>query len=408
MASISVSPDAGEPRRAGLVQGALAMLMACLPLVALMGLPPAMPKLLAHFSGTPGAAVLTPLVATAPGACVALLAPAAGLLADRIGRRKTALAALALFIVSGLAPLVLDGLWLILASRLVLGVANAALLTIGTTLIGDYFEGETRRRWLAINGVAGSLLISLAMLAGGVLAERGWRGPFLLDLLAVPVFVLALFQLFEPAQHHHPAPETASLAGPFPWRSLGVLAATTLAGSVLFYAEAVQIGLVLDAAGLRSSSLIAAIGAAASIGYPLGSVVFCRLARTWPPAAMSTMAWLLIGAGLVGLGALPDYRAIGLCAFVQQVGGGVLITLLIHQCYERFPFRYRARSMGVWAAFFFAGQFASPLLVSAAGAPLGGLRPAISALGVFALLLAALVAAAFRPSRLRPATAEAA
>jgi len=401
------APDGGR-RRAGVVQGALAMLLACLPLVALMALPPAMPKLLAHFSRTPGAAVLAPLVATAPGACVALLAPAAGLLADRIGRRRTALAALALFILSGLAPLVLDDLWLILASRLVLGVANAALLTIGTTLIGDYFEGEARRRWLAINGVVGSLLITLAMLAGGVLAERGWRGPFLIDLIAVPVFAAALFRLFEPAGRHQQALDPGSAAGPFPWRPLGVLALLTAAGSVLFYAEAVQIGLVLDQAGLKSPSRIAVVGAAASIGYPLGSVVFSRLARGWSPAALSVLAWSLIGAGLFGLGALPDYRAIGLCAFVQQVGGGVLITLLIHQCYERFPFRYRARSMGVWAAFFFAGQFASPLLVSAVGAPLGGLRPAISALGVFALLLAALVAAVSRPSRLRPATAEAA
>ena len=402
MSKTPSSPDASA-RQAGAVQGMLAMLAACLPLVAAMALPAAMPKLEAHFGRTPGAAVLVPMLAAAPAACIALLAPIAGLLADRFGRRRMVLGALVVFTASASLPLMVDNLWLILASRLTLGVANAALLTIGTTLIGDYYDGAARRRWLAVNGVMGSLLISLAMLAGGVLAEWSWRGPFLLGLLGVPALLLCFAYLFEPTHHADLSLDLAQGGEPFPWRSLGVLAGLTVVVSILFYAEALQIGLVLDQAGLKSSGLIAAVGALASTGYPLGSVVFSRLAGRWPARAVSCLGWSLFGLGLIGVGAFGDYRAIGVGGFVQQLGGGVLLTGLIHDCYERFPFRYRARSMGVWAAFFFAGQFGSPLIMASAGAALGGLRPAIAALGFVPLMIAALSAAVGWAVRLRPA-----
>jgi MFS family permease len=384
------------------MQGCLALFAASLPLVALMSLPPALPKLLMHFAHVPHTAVLAPMVAAAPGACVALFAPFAGLFADRIGRRRMVLAAVAVFSASGLVPLLLDDLWLILASRLVLGLANAILLTVGTTLIGDYFEGEARRRWLAFNGVMGSLLITLSMLVGGLLADWTWRGPFLLHLVGLPMFALCYWRLFEPSQRHDEAIGAAAGADAFPWSALLSMALLTLACATLFYAEALQIGLVLDQIGLKSASRIAIVGALASLGYPFGAMVFSRLSGRWSEAGLQILSWVLFAIGLMGVGQFKDFRMVCLAGILQQTGAGVLMTLLIHQCYERFPYRYRARGMGVWVSFFFAGQFASPLVVSAIAAVAGGLRPAIVVLGALALGPAAFAAALGCVGVLRP------
>jgi MFS family permease len=377
--------------RAGVIQGGLALLVACLPLVAFMSLPPAMPKLLAHFASVPGAALLVPLIATAPSACIALFSPVAGLLADKIGRRRIVLGSIAIFTASGLTPLFVDSLPLILASRLITGVANAALLTVGTTLIADYFEGAARRRWLAFNGVAGSLLITLAMLAGGLLADWSWRGPFLIPLVGLPVLALCYRFLFEPVCA---ADQPSAMDEPttFSWSPLKTLAAVTLICAIWFYAEAVQIGLVLDKIGVKSGAVIAVVSSLASIGYPLGAVVYSRICGRWSQRALQILGWGLIGAGLVGVGLSEDSSIVGLTAFVQQVGGGVLLTMLIHQCQERFAFRHRARSMGVWASAFFAGQFASPLVVAALAAAAGGLRPAMALMGALSLCFAVVAA----------------
>src|ERR1700761_6137796 len=96
--------------RADWRQGALTSLMSSLPLVAFMALPAAMPVLARHFAGQPGAAVLTPMLAAAPSACIALLSPFVGFVTERLGRRLTALISIALFTLAGLGPLITDNL----------------------------------------------------------------------------------------------------------------------------------------------------------------------------------------------------------------------------------------------------------------------------------------------------------
>lgn len=375
------------PRRAGAMQGALAILVGYLPILAFVSLPPALPELTAHFAGAPGAAILVPVIVTAPSACVALLAPFAGLIADKIGRRGVVMAALAVFTLCGLAPLELDDLRLIVVSRLLLGVANAGLITVGTTLIGDYFEGSARRRWFAINGVAASLLATAAMLAGGALADLSWREPFWLYLAGLPILVLCWFWLYEP---------TAPAAGPaaadggaqaFPWRFLAWISAVTVVCSLLYNVEPVHIGLVLSQVGAGSATLIGTVAAVASVGVPLGAALYGRLSATWPVSAQIALVLALFGVGLLGVGAAPSYVLVGAAALPQQIGAGLLMPVLMHWCQEGFSFRRRARGTGLWIASFFAAQFGSPILVSVLAGHVGGLRPAIVLLGAVSLML---------------------
>ena len=403
----ALAADGGAMPKAGLMQGALSLLLCCLPLVAFMSLPPAMPKLVAHFAGVKGVTVLTPLLATAPALCVAILAPLAGWLADRIGRRKLALGATALFALASVVPLLVDDLWLILFGRLVMGVANSALITIGITLIGDYFDGPVRSKWLAANSVVGSLLISAASLSGGVLAGYSWRGPFLINLMALPVLALCFVWLFEPpilrAATQSDAPqETAA----FPWRSLAGLALVTLVCAVLFYAEAVQIGLVMDQIGVKAPGVIALASSGASLGYPLGAWVYSKIVQVWSGPTRLCVGWGLFGFGLIGLGAIPDPLLAGLSGFIQQLGAGIVLTGLVNQCYERFPIQIRALSAGVWMSAFFFGQFASPLVVAAISGGVGGLRPAIAVLGAPPLIFALLALVKRAPAPAIPAAVD--
>jgi MFS family permease len=130
------------------------------------------------------------------------------------------------------------------------------------------------------------------------------------------------------------------------------------------------------------------VAAGASVGYPLGAWIYSKIAGRWRASAVLFTGWGLFGLGLLGLGALPDFRLIGLAGFVQQIGAGLVLTGLVNQCYERFPLKVRALSTGVWMSAFFAGQFASPLAVAALAGMAGGLRPAITLFGLPPLLLA--------------------
>ena len=76
---------------------------------------------------------------------MALLSILAGGLADRFSPPPPAASACssgptALYAVFGTAPVWLDSLQAIFASRILLGVTEAFLMTISTTMIGDYYE----------------------------------------------------------------------------------------------------------------------------------------------------------------------------------------------------------------------------------------------------------------------------
>ena len=110
------------------------LLAATLTVMSNATISPALPGIQEQFSSTPDAALLTRLLVTAPSLTVALLAPFAGLLADRLGRRTELLLGVALYALAGTAGFWLGNLHLILASRLLLGVAVALIMTSQTAL----------------------------------------------------------------------------------------------------------------------------------------------------------------------------------------------------------------------------------------------------------------------------------
>ncbi|MEL0212010.1 MAG: MFS transporter, partial [Novosphingobium sp.] len=100
---------------------------------------PAVPAMIAHFASDPSAPTKVPAMVSAPGLTVAILALFAGLMVDKFGRRRLLLWSTGLYGFVGMAPMLLDNLDHIYASRLLLGVAEAAILTTVNTLIGDYW-----------------------------------------------------------------------------------------------------------------------------------------------------------------------------------------------------------------------------------------------------------------------------
>src|SRR5688572_26411750 len=158
---------------------AIALLMAAsLTTMANATISPALPGLERLFGEDPNAGILVRLLVPAPSLSVAIFAPFAGLVADRYGRRWMLLAGVILFVIAGCAGLFLPDLPTIFASRLVLGLAVALIMTAQTALIGDYFTGDDRSALsglqISARNFGGLVFISLA----GWIAATSPRLPF--------------------------------------------------------------------------------------------------------------------------------------------------------------------------------------------------------------------------------------
>ena len=161
--------------------------------------------------------------------------------------------------------------------------------------------------------------------------------------------------------------------------------AVTLFCASLYYVEVLQISQVLHAMGLHNSSSIGLAGGLAGLGVPLGALLFAKLAKRGIRVHLAVV-FLLFAAGLIGLGQASEVSWAVLGAFIAQVGCGLLIPALINWCLAGLSFEHRGRGVGLWTAAFFIGQFLSPFLVNHISEILGGLAPAVSALGGVSLV----------------------
>lgn len=394
--------------RAASTAQALPLLFAsCMSVLGAVLLTPVIPQLLAAFPGNPPELVL--LIVSAPALMIAVFAPFAGQIADRVGRKNLLVVTMFLYAIVGTAPLWLPAeLPLILVSRLLVGVCEAAIMTCCTTLIGDYFSGDRRNRYFGLQSVFTTISATIFILVGGVLGGAGgWRTPFAVYAISVVIAIWIIVAIWEPRKTEAAIAAAAAQAkAPIPWGILALPLVVTLFGGFAFFVVLAEPPVIYATLGLTDAAAIGPISAAASIATAITAFLFARVARLGAkvllPIAFGAMAvgyvivWVAAGAG-----ALPGVIA---GVLVASAGTGLLLPTLVAWAVGRIPFLSRGRSTGVWTASFFLGQFVTPLVI---GAIQGALSiPVAVAVGVVGVVCAAVALALALGVRPGPIVAE--
>src|SRR4051812_31525533 len=92
--AVRSSSTAAAPRRAGLAQLILLLAGSCMSVLAAVLIPPVLPQLTQRFAGTPGVAVLVPIMLTVPALIIGLAAPFAGFIVDKVDRKRLLIGAM--------------------------------------------------------------------------------------------------------------------------------------------------------------------------------------------------------------------------------------------------------------------------------------------------------------------------
>lgn len=386
--------DSASTAAAGWRQGVTLVALAALPTMAIAALVAVLPAFFEQFRNAPHAEFLVPMILTVPSLCVALCATPLGALADRWGRRPVLLLALGAFTVAGTLPFWFDDLTAIIASRAIVGIAEAGILAIGNALMGDYFDDARRRYWLGVQVSLGPFIGSAFILCGGALASISWHAPFFIYALGALVLLAAIAWLPEPDR---PRSETGGNATttPFPWSSTALICAATILLSIVFFVQAVQHGRIFSDLGVTTPSRISVIVTIASMGTVLGGFCF-KSSRPHPVATLLAIALACYGISYVGLAFAPDYL-VGL-AFdaLGQFGSGYLLPTLIGWALATYAFQHRGRGLGLWGACFFLGQFLSPPAMTLIAHGALSFLGSVGALGGVCLLAAVALAIAGR------------
>lgn len=390
----------GETRQAGNAHGVILLLSAVMPIMAITSLIPVLPQLLREFAHVPGSTALVPVALTVPALCVAVFSPFAGWLSDRVGRKRLLVSALATYSVFGFLPWFLDDLMAIIGSRILLGLVEAIIMTVATALIGDYFDGERRERWIALQVAVSSVAATFLLAAGGMLGEAfGSRGPFLLYLSSLAVALAAAFILHEPVRERRD--DGAAGRGQGAVLAVLPLALITLGVGFAFYTIFVQIGPLLELSGQVSPATVGLAGAIVNLGVVAGAVVFKRLAHKAGPGLL-VIGLSLAALGYAGVAISSGVVAITAFATLACLGSGVMLPNMLTWTMRSLPPPVRGRGLGIWTGSFFLGQFVAPLAVGAMAGVMGGLSNVI---GIFAVIIAASAGAAALVARMKGSAA---
>ncbi|MDN0198914.1 MFS transporter [Streptomyces sp. S.PNR 29] len=371
----------------------LLMAGACLPILGAVLIAPVLPQMQDHFADVPGVDALVPMALTIPALSLALLAPFVGVLVDRLGRKRLLVVSTVLYAILGTAPLWLDSLGAIVASRALVGVTEAAIMTCCTTLLGDYYSGRQRDRYLAMQTMCAAISATAFFVLGGVAGSAGWRAPFwayAVSLLLAPA--MAAFLPRPRPDDHADAPSPTvpepMARRPFPWRPLVGTCALTVFGAVLFYTLQVEMAFLLDDMGVTESGIIGLATAITSAAIVVGSATFAKAGRSpqaWLPTAFGLCA---VGFAVVWLAPNPVVLTLG--AVITCLGGGIMLPSLLTLAMSKLEFADRGRGIGLWTGTFFLGQFLCPLVALALTSAVGTLE---GAMGVLALAGAVATAA---------------
>ncbi len=421
----------GGPRAAAAVSTATAVMLLAASTLTIMAptiVAPALPAIAREFASVPRADLLVPLVLTLPALVIALTASAAGVLVDRWGRRPVLLAGIVLYGAAGGTGLIATSLTGLLAGRVGLGLAVAAVMTAVTTLIADLYTGRARSRMLGRQAAALGASGAVFTIASGLLAGVGWRWSFALYPAAWLLLPAVLRVIPQPPRvatgtlqraDAVPGPGTVSPlrgsaaaagAAPGPTGDRGALGVVTVSigllalVQVVFYLLPVQLPFLLEQTFGLGPAATGVLIAIPPLAYAVASLAAARLSAGRRRANVVAVAFAVTGLGYLAIGLAGNLAVVAPGMLIGGAGLGLIVPNLVGWVAQAAPARLRGRLIGVMTSALFLGQFASPLLWSPVVGAIGR-QPALTAaaLTMMGMGMAALLLDAVRRVRERPA-----
>lgn len=389
MSNTSVQAEPGT-RRAGLAQAILLLAGSCMPVLGSVLLTPILPQLSEEFAGVPGSEVLVPLVVAIPALMIALFAPFAGQIVDRLGRKALLIVAMFAYSLVGIAPAFLDSLPAILATRVGVGITEAAIMTVCTTLIVDYWhEPQRRAKYLGLQTVVTTLAATAFIAIGGAAGAAGSRTPFWIYLAAAVIAIPMLFLLWEPSRADATDGHVRAAKVAIPWRRLAFPLVVALFGGFTFYVLIIETSYLLVDAGVAATdtAVIGGIAAVASLATAAGAFTFSRISKVGPHVLLP-VAFGLQAVGMLIIWLVGGVPGVAIGAIVGGAGSGLLLPTMLTWALAAIRFEERGRSTGLWTSAFFFGQFLTPILMGGIVAGVGGLPTAVGVVGIACAVVA--------------------
>ncbi|NIM92237.1 MAG: MFS transporter [Anaerolineales bacterium] len=348
-------------------------------------LAPALPAIQEQFKDVPNVEFLVRFVLTLPALLIAISAPFAGYVVDKFGRKNILIGSVIITGLAGLSGYVASTLGLILLGRGLLGIGVAGLMISTTTLITDYYSGESRATFMGLQagfmGLAGTVLI----IAVGFLADFNWRSPFLIYVLPFLMLAFIVLALYEPKLEAR-CPETPAAVGepgscvgesmrntevatqdlsdaqPAPVKLILFIFMTILLVEIIFYVIPIQLPFYFQELSVATAAQSGLAISTMAFVFAVASMLYGKIAAKMDRISILALAFVLIGIGYASIAMTTELFVLYMGLILAGIGIGLLIPNLYVWLTTETPLPIRARILGGFTTALFLGQFLSPII----------------------------------------------
>jgi MFS family permease len=351
---------------------------------------PSLPEIMRGVGAEPDQAGLVLAATTLPGV---VLAPVAGMLADRFGRRAVLVPSLTVFGVAGGLAATSPSLAWLLGWRFLQGAGSAGLINLAVVLIGDHVSGDRRAGMIGRNAAVLTVGLAVFPLLGGLATDvGGWRAAFLVypvALLTAAAVGLGLprepssdLDLVQQVRNLGPAVRVPGLA-----RALG---AAVVSFALIFGVLLTVLPVHLEEAFGVSPTLRGLFFGAAALANAALALSAGRLQRFSKRALLTTAAALFaVALAVIAAGASLPVVVAGMVVF--GAGEGLMIPNL-QDIAAGSSDTHRGALVALLVSAARAGQTVGPLTASAVFAAVGASATFAVSAGLCLLVLLPLVA----------------
>lgn len=339
------------------------LLVSTLTVMAGATIAPSLPAMQDYFGGVANAAFWVKLVLTIPALAIVIGSPIAGQVVDSIGRKPLLIGSAILYGIGGTSGFFLDSLFAILFGRALLGLAVAGIMVSATTLIADYYQGESRANFMGLQaafmGFGGVIFLSV----GGYLADLNWRSPFLIYLFAWILLPLILLTLYEPKRNVARDRDNSQVTLEYlPLKFLLLIYGSVLLMQIVFYLIPVQLPFYLKSLTGANAAQSGLAIAFCTLFSAFSSMSYGKIKQRFSYIVILALSFTLVGVGYLILGQAASYPVVLLGLIITGLGLGLLIPNLNVWLSAEIPNSIRGRALGGLTTAMFLGQFLSPIL----------------------------------------------
>ena len=306
------------------------------------------------------------LIITTHGLFMALFSPLMGSVIDRKGARRPYIAALICYGLAGGSGLLINSYWVLLVSRACLGIALAGIFAGINVLILNTYDGIERDRVMGWRGSAQSFGGVIWPLIGGTLGGFSWRFPFAVYMLAIPIGLLAIAAVSEPAIQHQARSESNGGTSVFRvFREspvLLVIYGLMFFGNILLYTIVIFLPQLLESFGISSTFRIGLFITAMTGSAGVTAFIYGKIRSRFTYRVIVTVAVALWAVAFTTISQAPGSRIIAMAVALFGVSQGLIMPTVMVWIGDVVPPSFRGRFSSYLGTFGFIGQFLSPIL----------------------------------------------